>query len=141
MLHVERGKNMLPDIVFIGPSGHGLHNHPQGRVVAVGIGKGLPRREDQFGVRKQTDVTLDRIGFIRPGPGNKRWKLSKPTGLLDEHAHCDLSRGLWVGDAEPWDVTLDQRVELDLPSLYQLHHSNSRKSLCDGADEKGSLRR
>ena len=87
------------------------------------------------------DMTLDGIRGIRPRPGDERRSLWKTAGLVDEHTHGDLGRGLWIGQAEPGDVALDRSVELDLAGLHQLHNRQGGKRFGDRADDKWRLRR
>ena len=119
-----------------------MHDQPQDRVVDRAVLVLLADRRRQLDGPQlanrpfERSVTRVAVALERP-PGLGR----QAARLIQQVADGDYTGSVLVGDAEPGQVALYRRVELDLPRLDELHDRHGGERLAQRADDERRPRR
>ena len=136
--HAQRIEYVRPEIVGVTLAAVGLDDIGQHVVADVEILVFPAHRRGEAGLGQRSRRLL---GGGVLGQDDTVARLGQATGMVQEMVDRDLARGGLVGDAEPGDVGLDRRVQVELALLGKLGHRQRGKRLALRADEHRRLRR
>jgi hypothetical protein len=120
-------------------AGH-LDQQARNDIIEIGVRKSRPNGPGELEGAERSHPLLDRL-LAAPSHAGLAIIAADAGGVREQVTHGNACRGLWISQAEPGEILLHRRIQVQLACFHQLHHGQCRDTLGEGADDQRCLGR